>query len=157
MTRAEAAGDASPLVRKATPGLLVAILAGCSMTTVGVIPLGGVGVGATEVMIDARSEVRFWTELDGLYDDGSGARYDIDLLQDDRIVASTTCDPIVGHDNGRVCTVRGWFGGVHKTHCRMRCRATVPRSGLTIVRARFWLPALPTPPRIDSAGLTIEQ
>jgi hypothetical protein len=157
MTAAEAAGNASPLVRRAIAGLVLVTVGGCSMTTVGVIPFRGVGVGTTQVTIDARSEVRFWTELDGLYDDGSGARYDIDLLQNDRIVGSTTCDPIVSHDNGRVCTVRGRFGGVQKTHCRMRCRATVPRSGLTIVRARFSMPGSPTPPRIDSAALTIEQ
>ncbi|HEY4393448.1 MAG TPA: hypothetical protein VGP64_05280 [Polyangia bacterium] len=147
----------SPLLGGVTGSFMAAICAGCSMTTVGVIPFHGVGVSATQVMIDARSEVRFWTELDGMYGPGSGARYDIDLLQDDKVVASTTCDPIVVHDSVRVCTLRGWFSGVYKTHCRMRCRATVPRSGLTIVRARFSTPGPSAPRRIDSAGLTIEQ
>jgi hypothetical protein len=116
-----------------------------------------VGVSATQVMIDARSDVRFWTDLDGLYDSGINARYDIDLLQDDKVVASTTCDPIALHDNVRVCTMHGWFSGVYRTHCRMRCRATVPRSGLTLVRARFSTPGPSMPRRIDSAALTIEQ
>ena len=127
------------------------------MTTVGVIPFHGVGLGATQVMLDARSEVRFWTELDGLYDAGSGARYDVDLLQDNQIVASTSCDPIVVHDNVRICLMHGWFSGVYRTHCRMRCRATVPRSGPTVVRARFSTPGPSMPRRIDSASLTIEQ
>jgi hypothetical protein len=127
------------------------------MTTVGVIPFHDVGVSATQVMLDARSDVRFWTELDGLYDPDANARYDVDLLQDNEIVASTTCDPMVIHDSVRVCTLRGWHGGVYKIHCRMRCRATVSRSGPTVVRAKFSMPGSAMPRRIDSAALTIEQ
>jgi hypothetical protein len=136
---------------------LVAVGAGCSMTTVGVIPFHNVGVSAKQVMLDARSGVRFWVELDGLYDPRSNARYDVDLLQDNEVVGSTVCDPIVVHDSVRVCTLHGWFGGVYKTHCRMRCRATVPRSGLTVVRAKFSTPGPVMFRRIDSAALIIEQ
>ena len=128
------------------------------MTSVGVIPFHNVGVSATQVMLDARSDVGFWTELDGLYDSHASARYDVDLLQDNKVVASTVCDPIVARDHVlRVCTMLGWFGGVYRAHCRMRCRATVPRSGLTVVRARFSTPGPVMPRRIDSAALTIEQ
>jgi hypothetical protein len=127
------------------------------MKTVGVIPFDNVGISATQVMIDARSDVRFWTDLDGLYDSRASARYDVDLLQDNKVVASTECNPMVLHDSVRVCTIHGWFDGVYKTHCRMRCRATVPKSGLTVVRARFATSGPWMPSRIDSANLTIEQ
>jgi hypothetical protein len=127
------------------------------MSSVGVIPFHDVGVSATQVMLDSRSEVRFWADFDGLYDYRSSARYDIDLLQDNRVVASTVCDPIVVHESVRICTIGGWFDGVYKSHCRMRCRVTVPKSGLTVVRAMFSTPGPIRPSRIDSANLTIEQ
>lgn len=126
-------------------------------TVVGVIPLHDVGVSATQVTIDASSDVRFWTELDGVYDPHSSARYDVELLQDNRVVASTVCDPMVVHDSVRVCLMHRWSGGVYRTHCRMRCRATVPRSGPTVVRAKFSMPGPALSRRIDSAALTIEQ
>ena len=141
-------------------------VASCSMTSVGVIPLRGMGTGETTVILNADTEVRFWADLDGMYDYKDSAQYDVQLLQDGRIVSTAVCDPIVVHENVRVCTIVGWFGGVHKSHCRMRCRAHVPKSGPTLVRAtlstRLSAEKLhdccePRPFPVYSANITIQQ
>ena len=127
------------------------------MNTVGVIPFHDVGVSATQVMIDARSEGRFWTELDGLYDPHSNARYDVDLLQHNEVVASTVCDPMVLHDSVRVCTMRRLVRRRVQDPLPDALPRGCPRSGLTVVRAKFSTPGPVMPRRIDSAALTIEQ
>jgi hypothetical protein len=126
------------------------------MTTVGVIRLHG-PTGETTVQLDANTDVRFWADFDGMYDWRDTAQYDVQLLQEGKIVATAVCDPIVIHDDVRVCTRLGWFGGVYKSHCRMRCRARVPKSGPTLVRARLSICCAPKFTRVYAADLTIQQ
>jgi hypothetical protein len=127
------------------------------MTSVGVVPLRGVGTAETSVLLSADTDVRFWADVDGLYDPSSSVLYDVQLLQGGAVVATAVCDPIVEHDSVRVCTLRGWFGGLHENHCRMRCRARVPISGPTQVRATLSTCCAPRNAVISSANLTVQQ
>jgi hypothetical protein len=139
------------------PAIALLAAASCSMTTVGVIPMRGPFAGETTVQLDADKDVRFWADFDGLYDTRDTARYDVQLIQEGKIVATAVCDPIVAHDNVRVCTTRGWFGGVNENHCRMRCRARVPKSGPTLVRASLTTCCAPKFTTVFAADLTIQQ
>ncbi len=127
------------------------------MTSVGIIPFRDVGTGETSAVLSADTDVRFWADFDGIYAPSSFAQYDVQLIQGGNVVSTAACDPIVAHDNVRVCTRRGWFHGVYKNHCRMRCRAHVPRSGPTLVRATFRTCCAPEIARVFSANLTIQQ
>jgi hypothetical protein len=53
--------------------------------------------------------------------------------------------------------MRGQFGGINKNHCRMRCRARVPTSGPTLVRATLKTCCLMQNAVVYSANLTIQQ
>jgi hypothetical protein len=141
----------------ATVALAASALFGCAMTTIGVVQFGNGRESSSTMQLQAGADVRFWADFDGMYDWRDSAQYDVQLIQDGQVVATTTCDPIVIHDSTRVCTRLGWFGGVYKSHCRMRCRARVPRTGLTVVRARLSTCCAPKFTRVYAADLTIQQ
>ena len=140
--------------------LLAVVLGLCGLascgTTVGVIPFSAPGRRTISVMLDAGSDVRFWTEFDATYGGAMAIEYDVELEQDGSTVAGTVCR---ARDLGmnKVCTIRIEAGDTHEIHCRMGCLAHVPKTGPTLVQATLYLGGRPVALHLERANLIVKQ
>jgi hypothetical protein len=124
-------------------------------TTVGRVPFSREGEGQTGVQL-ARGDLHFWTEFDARYRGEMNASYEVDLIQQDKLVGTATCDPLhLG--TSRVCSARILVGETHTIHCRMECTVSVPQPGSTLVRARLSIHERPTDLRLQRADLILKQ
>ena len=131
-----------------------ALLASCG-STLGTVPFKDEGAG--EVQIDAKSgELRFWTELDARYKGELGSQYAIEILQDGSVVGRATCDPLLLRVP-RKCSEREESGETRKLHCRMACYGHVPKSGPTVIRARYRIHQRPEKFELMQANLVVRQ
>ena len=138
-------------------GLVVALLGlltSCG-STLGSIPFRDEGAG--EVLVQAESgELRFWTELDATYAGELGSAYAIELVQDGSVVGRATCDPLQIR-KPRACSERVQAGQTHTVHCRMACYAHVPKTGPTLIRARYSIRQRPESFQLQQANLVVKQ
>jgi hypothetical protein len=143
--------------------LLLTLVMSCSATSchlhisvpptngLAMFPVAGPGDHMVIVPLDARIPVRFTDDLDLTFDDLQGAGFSIDLFQDGVVVAQTVCDPI----DVRMCAVHVRGSGNYIASCRMQCAMHLPKSGPTLVRARF--ETLGTNVRVLRANLIVQQ
>jgi hypothetical protein len=123
----------------------------------GRIPFSGEGEGQAVVSLDPGT-VRFVTNIDVDYEGPALARYEVDLLQGDRVVDSASCNPLV-RSGRQSCHDTVW--GLHgaRIHCSivMACSAHLDVGGSTVVRARLAIPTKPASFSLVRADLLIGQ
>jgi len=117
------------------------------------ISFGGEGVKEAPVEL-ASGDVRFATYFEGRNTAGAVARYDIELLQSDRVVSRTTCDLLPVIDD-RQC--RHHYTEVRECNIVMQCTARLDIGGPTTVRARLSIPTKPDGFKLDRVDLIVGQ
>jgi hypothetical protein len=129
---------------------LLPVVASCG-TTLGVIPFSAGGRAETSVVLDAGTDVRFWTDLRAERPKALSVEYDIELVQDGVTVAGARCDPHVLGPS-RLC----WVRTDQRINCRMQCSARVSKTGPTLVRATLYVGGRPAG-NLGRADLIVKQ
>ncbi len=112
--------------------------------------------GAREAVVDLEAgDVRFAADVEVRYTGRAIARYDVDLIQGDRVAGHATCDPL-RITGAKSCMYR--FGN-RDFECSivMDCKAHVDAGGPTVVRARLSIPTRPAELTLRRADLIIGQ
>jgi hypothetical protein len=111
------------------------------------------GEGRREATVELQSgEVRFATYFHGRDIGGAVARYDVELLQADRVVSRTSCDLLPVIDD-RQCVFH--FNQVRECNIVMKCSAHLDVGGPTLVRARLSISAKPKEFKLDRVDLIV--
>ena len=87
------------------------------------------------MVVDAGSEINFWTQLDIKFEGDAALVYAINLIQDDVVVQEIACSPF--NISTKVKSVETTFGNTRsmKYGGKMRCSGTVPSSGPVVITA----------------------
>jgi hypothetical protein len=131
--------------------LLVCGLGGCG-TRLGVIPFSAAGRGQASMVLDARSDVRFWTDFRATHPRNLSVEYDVELIQDGVTVAGARCDPAV-RGASRVC----WVRTDQRINCQMQCSVRISKTGPTLVRATLYIGGDPLAQQLERADLIVKQ
>jgi hypothetical protein len=122
---------------------------------VGRLSFAGEGERETLVRLEP-GDVHFAADVSVRYTGDAMARYDVDLLQRDKVVGRTTCDPLQIAWRPRSCS----YGvGPKNFDCEiiMACKAHLDAGGWTRVRARLSLPKKPPKFELSRADLIFGQ
>jgi hypothetical protein len=136
--------------------LLLFVLAGCGKE-VGRVPFSSDGDGTSTVTLKA-GEVAFWTDIDIEYTGSAALVYTVELEQGGAKVASVTCDPL-GPLPAKTSWVETNIGDAHsrRGNGKMRCSATVPSGGPTVVNAKLAWSTKPATVSLKKADLALRQ
>jgi len=113
------------------------------------------GEGAREAVVELSSgDVRFAAYFEGYYTGRAVGRYDVELLQANRVVSRATCDllPII---DDRQCIFR--FNKERECNIVMQCSAHLDAGGPTVVRARLSIPTKPADFKLQRTDLIVGQ
>jgi hypothetical protein len=100
-------------------------------------------------------KVRFAADVEVHYSGDAVGRFDVDFLQNDRVVSHATCDPL--RQTGSQSCIYRYGNQDQRCSFVMNCSATLPVGGPTVVRVRFSLPTKPADFTLHRADLVVGQ
>lgn len=121
------------------------------------IPFTAEGPGQTTANLKA-GDVAFWTDIDVSFEGDASLVYKIDLIQNDKTVASATCNPF-----GQMPVKSSWVetnaGDKHSRsgNGKMACEAKLAAAGPTTIKATLWWSHKPATLAFKKADLVIKQ
>lgn len=131
-------------------------LVGCGKE-LGRVPFSAEGSAEATATL-AAGDVDLWTDLVLEYKGDASLEYKVELLQDGKSVASTTCNPL-GQINVKVNWIETNLGDSHtrKGSGKMSCTVKLPSGGPTTIKATFAVAHAPTSITVTKADLVVKQ
>jgi hypothetical protein len=138
-------------VKHLSAAILVSLAVSSCFSSARRISFAGEGAKETVVELDS-GDIRFAAYFEGYYTGRAVGRYDIELLQANRVVSHATCDllPIV---DDRQCIFR--FNKERECNVVMNCSAHLDDGGPTVVRARLSIPTKPADFKLERTDLIV--
>lgn len=136
--------------------LFLLLLIGCGKEA-GRVDFSTEGQGEATVLLNA-GEVSFWTDLGIDYDGEAALKYEVMLLQGDKVATTTVCDPL-GQLPIKVAWVETDFNDSHSRSGKgkMTCSVDLARGGPTTVRAKLIISHRPPRLVLNRADLILRQ
>jgi hypothetical protein len=142
-----------PAVRKLASVSLAFTLSACFNTEARIL---FEAEGEKEAFVNMKAgKVRFAADVEVKYTGDAVGRYDVEFLQDKRVVAAATCDPL--RLTGSKSCIYRYGNQDYRCSYVMSCSAELPTGGPTVVRVRFSLPTKPADFTLKRADLVIGQ
>lgn len=136
--------------------VLALFATGCGKETARV-PFTSEGIQSTTANLSA-GEVAFWTDIDLEHKGEAALTYDVELVQNGKTVATTTCDPLA-----RPSVRTGWVEThLDDSHSRrgsgkMACEAKLPSGGPTKINVKLLFSRRPEEMTLRKADLVLKQ
>jgi hypothetical protein len=126
-------------------------------SAIGILRFSSPGSQEALATLDA-GDVKFATQIEVHNAAQAEVRFDLDLIQDGRVVARATCDPL-DRPGIRACSYifRDLDGRWNDFACHyvMKCAAHLDKGGPTLLRARLSAPVEPEGFSLEHANLVI--